>query len=113
MSLFLAKLVEPLANVEDGQENQGEEERDADGLTAEMLEARFERRSPVNEWEVGHVTRYATAKRQYVYKKPSGGHARKMSLAVSRLRPRQVQLKKGPPVIKMMTCTNQNFWPGS
>ena len=26
-----------------------EEERDADGLTAEMLEARFERRSPVNE----------------------------------------------------------------
>ena len=33
---------EPLANVEDDQENQGEEERDADGLTAEMLEARFE-----------------------------------------------------------------------
>ena len=41
---------EPLTNVEDGQENQGEEERDADSLTAEMLEARFERRSPVNEW---------------------------------------------------------------
>ena len=33
--------------LEDGQENQGEEERDADGLTAEMLEARSERRSPV------------------------------------------------------------------
>ena len=40
----------PLANVEDDQENRGEEERDADGLTAEILETRYGRRSPVNDW---------------------------------------------------------------
>ena len=34
----------------DAQENQGKEERGVDGLTAEILEARFEHRSPVNEW---------------------------------------------------------------
>ena len=41
---------EPLANVEDAQENRGEDERDADGLTAEILEARFGQRYPVNNW---------------------------------------------------------------
>ena len=39
-----------LANVKDAQEKQGEQERDADGLTAEILETRFGRRSPVNDW---------------------------------------------------------------
>ena len=39
-----------MANVEDAQENRGEEERDADGLTDEILETRFGRRSPVNDW---------------------------------------------------------------
>ena len=56
-SLFFVKLVltktnKPLANVEDAQENRGEEERDADGLTAEILETSSGRRSPVNEWLV-------------------------------------------------------------
>ena len=40
----------PLANVEDAQQNRGEEERDADGLTAEILETRSEQRYPVNDW---------------------------------------------------------------
>ena len=40
----------PRANVEDAQENRGKEEIDADGLTAEILKARSERRSPVNDW---------------------------------------------------------------
>ena len=39
-----------LANVKDAQENQGEQERDADGLTAEILKTRLGRRSPVNDW---------------------------------------------------------------
>ena len=39
----------PLANVEHTQENRVEEERDADGLTAEILETRFGRRSPVSD----------------------------------------------------------------
>ena len=53
-SLFLVKLV--LTKVNHWQmskmlkKTRGEEERGADGLTAEILEARFEQRSPVNEW---------------------------------------------------------------
>ena len=41
---------EPLADVEDAQENRGKEERGADGLTAEILQATFGWRSPVNDW---------------------------------------------------------------
>ena len=53
-SLFLVKLGLTKANhwqnAEDAQENRGEEERDADGSTAKILEARFGWRYPVNDW---------------------------------------------------------------
>ena len=51
-SLFLVKLVLTKANIEDAQENRGEAERDADGLTAEILETRSGRKSPVDDWQV-------------------------------------------------------------
>ena len=41
---------ELLANVEDAQVNRGKEERDADGLAAEIFEARSGWRSQVNDW---------------------------------------------------------------
>ena len=48
---------EPLAQVDAGDENTGEEievdeELDEDGLTPTVLEARYEKRVPVNSWSV-------------------------------------------------------------
>ena len=47
----------PLAQVDAGDENTGEEievdkELDEDGLTPTVLEARYEKRFPVNSWSV-------------------------------------------------------------
>lgn len=43
---------EPLASSDDDEVDQDEEEEDVDGLTARVLEARFERQITVNEWLV-------------------------------------------------------------
>ena len=48
---------EPLAQVDAGDENTGmeievDEELDEDGLTPTVLEARYEKRVPVNSWSV-------------------------------------------------------------
>ena len=60
------------------------------------------------------VRRYAAAKIQIrSTEKQSFEQTRKMSLYYPRPRLR-VQLKiESSPMIKMMTCTNQNFWPRS
>ena len=59
------------------------------------------------------VRRYAAAKRKgRSTDKLSIEQTRKMILDYPRPRP-SVQLKIESPMIKMMTCTNQNFWPQS